>query len=209
MTKEEGIEAIKDLYQEISELEINDNVNKKESIEDLKLEIQRIFSIFSKNLSVTERVRLRLELGIIKLELESKDLDFDKPGYRSLDDLPKDTKIEKSNIDKTLNFISKLSKDKKEKIYKLLLKVKEIQESDLSTNEKSSKIKSLLWTKQNVKNKILIGGFLGTLLGLAIFGTGGIGIAGLGGAIGVWGFLAGTMGGVLISSLIANFENKK
>jgi len=41
-----------------------------------------------------------------------------------------------------------------------------------------------------------------------IFGSGGIGIAGLGGAVGIWGGLAGTVGGILISSLIQNFEKK-
>jgi hypothetical protein len=34
-----------------------------------------------------------------------------------------------------------------------------------------------------------------------------VGIAALGGGIGIWGFLAGTTGGVLISSLLQNFES--
>lgn len=204
MTKEEGKIIIGELYHEISKLK-NTN-DSEEEIKILKLEIQRVFKLFSEKLEPIERVRLRFDLGIIALEVENKD--FQRPGYRSLNTISVNEKIEKENIEKALNFISKLSKSKKEKVHKLLLEVKNIQDSDLSNGEKTSKIKSLLWTNQNVKSKIIIGGLIGTLLGLAIFGTGGIGIAGLGGAIGVWGFLSGTMGGVLISSLIVNFEKK-
>ncbi len=64
-----------------------------------------------------------------------------------------------------------------------------------------------MWTVQSASSKLWIGGIIGTIVGFLIFGTGGIGIAGLGSAIGIWGFLAGTTGGVLISSLIQNFEN--
>ena len=91
----------------------------------------------------------------------------------------------------------------------MLIKVRDIQNSELSNIEKTNRIKLQLWTNQSIKNKIIIGGLIGTLFGFVIFGTSGIGIAGLGSAIGVWGFLAGTMGGALISSLIANFENNK
>lgn len=65
-----------------------------------------------------------------------------------------------------------------------------------------------MWTNQTPLSKILIGAFIGTIAGVFIFGSGGIGIAGLGGAVGIWGGLAGTVGGVLISSLIQNFEKK-
>lgn len=57
--------------------------------------------------------------------------------------------------------------------------------------------------------KLSIGAALGTLIGLMIFGTGGMVIVALGSGIGVWGFLAGTTSGVLISSIIQNFENNK
>ena len=46
---------------------------------------------------------------------------------------------------------------KKEKLYLLLVKVRDIQESNLSTSEKAYQIKSLLWTNQNVRNKIITG----------------------------------------------------
>lgn len=210
MTVEEGKIAIQELYAEIANLEKNKIEDSSEDIKALKLEIIRVFKSFSSQLKGIERIRLRLELGIITLELENK-ANWENLGNRSLSNISMHKKIDKSHIDidKALSYIGKQSKDKKEKIYQLLLEVKDIQDSDLTTSEKTSKIKYLLWTNQNVKNKILIGGLIGTLFGLAIFGTGGIGIAGLGGAIGVWGFLAGTMGGVLISSLIANFESKK
>jgi hypothetical protein len=119
--------------------------------------------------------------------------------------------MEKSNdynekLKKIIQYVSKFSGQQKERLLVLLLKVQEIQKSDLSTAEKATEIKRILWKEQSTKSKLFIGGFLGTVAGLFIFGTGGIGIAGLGGAIGVWGFLAGTAGGVLVSSLIQNFE---
>jgi hypothetical protein len=122
--------------------------------------------------------------------------------------------MEKTNdynekLNKIIQYVSKFSGQQKERLLVLLLKVQEIQKSDISTAEKATDIKRILWKEQSTKSKLFIGGFLGTLAGLFIFGTGGIGIAGLGGAIGVWGFLAGTAGGVLVSSLIQNFEKNK
>ncbi|WP_223550513.1 hypothetical protein [Aestuariivivens sp. NBU2969] len=113
--------------------------------------------------------------------------------------------IEKS-IKKGIAFFQKLSRKQKDKILTLLRRVQEIQNSNLSGTEKAKEIKKIMWTKQSVKSKLFIGGFLGTIIGIAVFGTGGIGIAGLGGAVGIWGFLAGTAGGVIVSSLIQNFE---
>ena len=209
MTKEEGKIVIGELFDEISKLENNNANNSQEEIKKLKLEILRVFKSFSEKLEPYEKIVLRIELGIIALEIENES--FQRPEYRSLHTSHDNEKIKKENIsiDKAINYISKLSKTKKEQVHQLLVKVKNIQDSDLSNIEKTSEIKLLLWTNQNVKNKIIIGGLIGTLFGLAIFGTGGIGIAGLGSAIGVWGFLSGTMGGILISSLIANFENEK
>ena len=114
-----------------------------------------------------------------------------------------------SKINKGINYISKLSEKQQKTILNLLKEVQMIQKSELTTSEKTSKIKQLLWTSQPIGSKLFIGGFLGTIAGLVIFGTGGIGIAGLGGAIGVWGFLAGTTGGVLITSIIQNFNKNK
>ncbi|GGZ64537.1 hypothetical protein GCM10008088_27600 [Mesonia mobilis] len=125
----------------------------------------------------------------------------------------KNLKTDKSSINesiiKGINFLLKLSTKNRIKILELLKYVNKIQNSNLENGEKSSKIKSILWTQQSATTKLFVGGFLGTIGGLVIFGTGGIGIAGLGGAIGIWGFLAGTTGGILISSIIQNFENKK
>ncbi|MDT0691566.1 hypothetical protein RM549_17375 [Salegentibacter sp. F188] len=54
-----------------------------------------------------------------------------------------------------------------------------------------------------------MGGLLGAAFGLTVLGTGGIGIATMGGAIGIWGWLATGAGGVFVSSLIQNFEKTK
>ncbi|TDU40348.1 hypothetical protein BXY82_2395 [Gelidibacter sediminis] len=112
-------------------------------------------------------------------------------------------------VQKGIDFLLKLSKKQRDKFLALLKEVESIQKSNLTTEEKAKEIKKVLWSKRSVKGKLLIGAFLGTITGLVIFGTGGIGIAGLGGAIGVWGWLAGAAGGVLVSSLIQNFEKNK
>lgn len=112
-------------------------------------------------------------------------------------------------VQKGIDFLLKLSKKQRDKFLALLKEVESIQKSNLATEEKAKEIKKVLWSKRSVKGKLLIGAFLGTITGLVIFGTGGIGIAGLGGAIGVWGWLAGAAGGVLVSSLIQNFEKDK
>ena len=114
-----------------------------------------------------------------------------------------------SKVNKGINYISKLSEKQQKRILNLLKEVQKIQKSELTTSEKTAEIKQLLWTDQSMGSKLFIGGFLGTIAGLVIFGTGGIGIVGLGGAIGVWGFLAGTTGGVLITSIIQNFKKNR
>ena len=111
-------------------------------------------------------------------------------------------------INKAILFITKLSKTKREVLLELLKKIQIIQKSKLNSSEKATEIKKIMWINQSPVSKLIIGGLIGTIGGLFIFGTGGIGIAGLGGAIGVWGFLAGTAGGVVVSSIIQNFENK-
>lgn len=111
---------------------------------------------------------------------------------------------------KGLKYISKLSNSKKEKLISLLNNVKSIQVSELTKKEKALEIKRVMWTDQSTNSKLFIGGFLGGVFGLFIFGTGGIGIAALGGGIGLWGWLATAAGGAFISSLIQNYkENDK
>ena len=112
-------------------------------------------------------------------------------------------------VKKDIDYFSKLSTKKQKKILTLLREIQEVQNSNLSFSEKTSKIKNIMWTNQSTQSKLFIGGFLGTLMGLFVFGTGGIGVAAFGGAVGIWGFLAGTAGGVLVSSLIQNFEKEK
>ncbi|WP_115460579.1 hypothetical protein [Winogradskyella aurantiaca] len=109
-------------------------------------------------------------------------------------------------LSKVIDYLKDLSNDKREELFVILRKVQDIQKSDLNTKQKTQAIKRVMWKEQSVKSKLFIGGFIGTVAGLFIFGTGGIGIAGLGGAIGIWGFLAGTAGGILVSSLVQNFE---
>ena len=92
MTKEEGIIAINELYNVIEDLEKSDWLINKEKIKDLKFEILRIFNDFSKNLELYDKVKLRIELGIISLELENKN----KP--KSLNDFFNEEKIEKENL---------------------------------------------------------------------------------------------------------------
>lgn len=119
------------------------------------------------------------------------------------------TDSEVSNrLTKADRYIKKLSSKQRDKILSLLRAVHEVQKSDMTTGEKAHEIKKILWTNQSTESKLFIGGALGTVIGLLVFGTGGIGIVGLGGGIGVWGFLAGTTGGVLVASLIENFENE-
>lgn len=109
---------------------------------------------------------------------------------------------------KAILFITNLSQTKREKLLALLIKIQKIQKSKLNTSEKAIEIKKIMWTNQSPGSKLLIGGLIGTIGGIFIFGTGGLGIVGLGGAIGVWGGLAGTAGGVLVSSIIQNFEKQ-
>lgn len=115
----------------------------------------------------------------------------------------------KTNIEKGLNYISKLSSSKKEKLMAILKKVREVQSSDLTTKQKAKEIKRIMWSDQSTSSKLFIGAFLGAITGLFIFGTGGIGIAALGTGVGVWGWLATAAGGSFIASLIQNYENKE
>ena len=109
-------------------------------------------------------------------------------------------------IQKGIDFLSKLSKKQRDKLLGLLKRVHEIQKTSLSRMDKVKKLKNIMWTRQSVKSKLLLGAFFGAISGLFIFSTGGIGITALGGGVGVWGWLASSVGGVAISSLIQNFE---
>lgn len=113
-----------------------------------------------------------------------------------------------NKLKKGIDYISNLSEERRERILKLLNDVQKVHKSELNSLGKRTEIKRIMWSDQSARSKLFIGGFLGSIVGLFIFGTGGIGIAGLGGAIGIWGFLAGTTGGLLVSSLIQNFEKK-
>jgi len=115
----------------------------------------------------------------------------------------------KNNLSRGVEYISKLSSSKKEKLLNLLKKVQDIQASDLTTKEKAKEIKRIMWNEQSASSKLFIGAFLGAVTGLFIFGTGGIGIAALGTGVGVWGWLATAAGGAFVSSLILNYENKE
>jgi hypothetical protein len=112
----------------------------------------------------------------------------------------------KFDEEKALVYVSKLSHKKQNILIELLKEVEKIQKSKLDRSEKAIKIKNILWTNRSGKEKLLIGGFLGTMVGFFVFGTGGIGIAALGGAVGIWGWFAGAAAGVMVSSLIQNLE---
>ena len=109
-------------------------------------------------------------------------------------------------LKKAIELIMKMSEQKRQSLLQILKEVEQVQKSDLGFEKKALKIKTILWTEQPLKAKLIIGAFLGTIAGLVVFGTGGMGIAALGGAVGFWGFLAGTAGGTFIASLIHNFE---
>lgn len=111
-----------------------------------------------------------------------------------------------AKIQKGIDFLLKLSNKQRDELLGLLKEVNEVQKSSLSIKDKAKKLKNIMWTNQSVKSKLLIGAFLGAITGLIVFSTGGIGITALGGGIGVWGWLATSAGGVVVSSLIQNFE---
>lgn len=115
----------------------------------------------------------------------------------------------RGNLQKAINYISKLSSSKKEKLMTILKQVNKVQSSNLTTKEKAKEIKQIMWSDQSTNSKLFIGAFLGAVTGLFIFGTGGIGIAALGTGVGVWGWLATAAGGAFISSLIQNYEKKE
>lgn len=114
-----------------------------------------------------------------------------------------------NKLQKGLDYISKLSTSKKQKLIVILKEVQNVQSSKLSAKQKAKEIKRIMWNDQSASSKLFIGAFLGAVTGLFIFGTGGIGIAALGTGIGVWGWLATAAGGAFISSLIQNYEKKE
>jgi len=185
------------------------DILKKEKTE-IQEELDSIYKILGANKSnlSAEEKRLYFESLIRREPIIGK---VNRGSYDSFfedsDSKPNDSELNE-RIKKGIDFISKLSRKQRERILSLLIKVQEIQNSNLNSSEKTSEIKRILWTNQSSLSKLFIGGLLGTIGGLMVFGTGGIGIAGLGGAVGIWGFLTGTAGGVLISSLIQNFEKR-
>ena len=180
----------------------------KAEIEDELNSIYRILGANKSNLSEKEK-RIYFESLINRKPIIGR---VNRGGsydsfFESTNSKTNDSELNK-RIKKGIEFISKLSSKQREKILHLLKKVQIVQNSNLNKSEKTIEIKRILWTDQSSLSKLFIGGLLGTIGGLMVFGTGGIGIAGLGGAVGVWGFLTGTAGGVLISSLIQNFEKR-
>lgn len=115
----------------------------------------------------------------------------------------------KERLKKAEEYLKKLSGKQREKFLNLLKEIQTIQKSEISQKEKTAQLKLLLWTNQNIKNRLMIGGLLGMLCGAFIFGSGGVGIAALGGATGVSGLLLSAVGGTMVASLISNFESKK
>lgn len=115
----------------------------------------------------------------------------------------------KGNLQKAINYTSKLSSSKREKLMRVLRRVQDVQSSNLTTKQKAKEIKRIMWSDQSTNSKLFIGAFLGAVTGFFIFGTGGIGIAALGTGVGVWGWLATAAGGAFISSLIQNYEKKE
>lgn len=181
---------------------------KKTEIQEELDSIYKILGANKSNLSGKER-RLYVESLINKEPIIGRvngGYSYDS-FFENADSKTNDSELNE-RIKKAIDFISKLSRNQRERILSLLKKVQDIQNSKLSSSEKTTKIKRILWTDQSSLSKLFIGGLLGSIGGLMVFGTGGIGIAGLGGAVGVWGFLTGTAGGVLVSSLIQNFEKR-
>jgi len=186
----------------------NDSLKREKA--DIQEELDSIYSILGANKSKLSAQEKRLYIQSLftkepivgRVNRGSYDSNFGNS-----DSKPNDSELNE-RIKKGIDFISKLSSKQRKRILVLLKKVQDVQNSNLNSSQKTTEIKRILWTDQSRLSKLFIGGLLGTIGGLMIFGTGGIGIAGLGGAVGVWGFLTGTAGGVLISSLIQNFENR-
>lgn len=103
-------------------------------------------------------------------------------------------------------FLLRLSMKQRENLLNALRQIRDIHKSDLSKGEKVKEIKKCLWIQRSVKYKLVVGAFIGAVTGLAIFGTGGIGVVALGGGVGVAGWLASAAGGVVVASIIKNFE---
>lgn len=161
-----------------------------------------------KDLSITDKFRFRMmtfDYDYLRDKKVSERPTFTEAELNKM----YDDYIKTENIDKAESYLKNINSNKLNYILSLLKEVEQVQKSNLSSNEKTIKIKHILWSQHSASQKLWIGGILGTLFGLLIFGTGGIGIAGLGSAFGISGFLAGTTGGILISSLIQNFEKKK
>lgn len=175
----------------------------KENIEILNIEGFKLYSEAYGNLNFIERKLFTQKFK----EVTKSTIKFNKEIEIKIT-FNEDEIISEPNLAKVWTYIKSLSGNKQNIIYSTLKKVKLIQDSELTKFEKSNEIKKILWTSQSIRNKILIGGLIGTIFGFLVFGTGGIGIAGLGSAFGIWGFLSGTLGGILVSSLIANFEKK-
>tara|TARA_R110000868_G_C10789163_1_gene756137 strand:- start:99 stop:1109 length:1011 start_codon:yes stop_codon:yes gene_type:complete len=185
------------------------DILKREKAE-IQEELDSIYKILGDNKSKLSAKEKRLyieslinrEPMIGKVNRGSYNSDFEKSNSE-----PNESELNQ-RIKKGIDFISKLSEKQRKRILNLLEKVQDVQKSNMESSQKTAEIKRILWTDQSSLSKLFIGGLLGTVCGLMIFGTGGIGIAGLGGAVGIWGFLTGTAGGVLVSSLIQNFEKR-
>ena len=99
----------------------------------------------------------------------------------------------------------------KEKMISFLQEVISIHKSNFSLIEKIKKIKDE-WLKLPLRIKVPIYFIVSSVGGLIVFGTGGIGIAALGSATAIPGFLATTAGGTLaimaLETLLKN-ENKQ
>ncbi len=183
-------------------LKYNSEIDNK--IKVLKDDVLIQYEELTKDMSISQKLYEELEVGLIDFEKMNKRLD--NKGLNVDENKNEINFAERKNI--VLEYILKQSSEKQKIIYDLFKEIQKVQNSNLLLDEKRSEIKKIIWSNQSAKNKLIIGGLLGTMIGLMVFGTGGIGIVGLGTGIGLSGFLTGTIGGVLVSSIIQNFENK-
>lgn len=158
-------------------------------LRQVKIDLNSKYKHFLPNKEFQELLRSQANSSI----LSHTTYPHDGPGYYS----------------KANKYFSGLNYKNKSRILDALREVHRIQNSALSDSEKIKNIKYVLWTKQSITSRLAIGGFLGAVLGLTIFGTGGVGIAALGGAVGIWGWFLTSVGGAAVASIISNFEKKK
>lgn len=177
------------------------------ALESYKKELAEILKFEGKSDDLKYvKVNLRLDYRDYLPDYNNQNLKQENNAYSPFETTSNPSK---DYLSKAIKYLANLNYEKRSKIFHFLKEVQAVQESNSNLNEKRRKIKKIFWSDRSRDSKLLLGGLLGAAFGLTVLGTGGIGIATMGGAIGIWGWLATGAGGVFVSSLIQNFEKTK